>query len=241
VWNELNKFTGWVDVGLTERGKTEAREAGRLIGEEPALDLTVLHTSVLTRAVQTANLLLGDLGREWLPVRRSWRLNERHYGALQGLDKKGTAQKFGADQVKVWRRSYATPPPPLDPTNEMNPVYDPRYRLVPTDELPLTECLKDVVARMVPYWTDQIVPDLLNGPGGVLVVAHGNSIRALRKHLEGISDDEIVDLEIPTGVPQWYRLSDDLAIEDYKELGDPEAIAKAAEEVRRQSELPPQK
>lgn len=233
-WNQKNLFTGWVDVGLTDRGRAEAAEAGRLIEEVGALDLVVLHTSVLKRAIQTANLLLGAAGRDWLPVRRHWRLNERHYGALQGLDKKETAAKFGADQVKIWRRSYAVPPPELDRSSEMNPAKDERYRDVPREELPLTECLKDVVARMVPYWSDAIAPDL-HQFGGVLVVAHGNSIRALRKHLEGISDEEIVDLEIPTGVPQWYRLNDDLSVAGYEELGDAEAIAAAAEEVRRQA------
>jgi 2,3-bisphosphoglycerate-dependent phosphoglycerate mutase len=233
-WNELNLFTGWVDIGLTDRGRAEAAEAGRLLKEASDLDLVVLHTSVLKRAIQTANLLLGELDRDWLPVRRHWRLNERHYGALQGLDKKETATKFGADQVKLWRRSYDTPPPPLDPSSEMNPAYDPRYRDVPAEELPLSECLDDVVERIVPYWADAIAMDLKT-LGGVLVVAHGNSIRALRKHLQNISDGEIVDLEIPTGVPQWFRLNDDLSVAEYRELGDPEAIAAAAEAVRRQA------
>jgi 2,3-bisphosphoglycerate-dependent phosphoglycerate mutase len=233
-WNDLNLFTGWVDVGLTDRGRAEARQAGRLLKEVGDLDLVVLHTSVLKRAIQTANLLLEELDREWLPVRRHWRLNERHYGALQGLDKKETAEKFGADQVKVWRRSYDVPPPPLDESSEMNPAHDPRYRNVPAEELPLSECLADVVDRMVPYWADAIAKDLKT-VGGVLVVAHGNSIRALRKHLQDISDSDIVDLEIPTGVPQWLRLNDDLSVAEYRELGDPEAIAAAADEVRRQA------
>jgi 2,3-bisphosphoglycerate-dependent phosphoglycerate mutase len=233
VWNAENLFTGWVDVGLSDRGRAEALEAGRLISEVADLDLAVVHTSVLTRAVQTANLLLADLHREWLPVKRHWRLNERHYGALQGLNKKETSEKFGPEKVKVWRRSYSTRPPALDPTDEMNPAKDERYKDIPPTELPLTECLEDVVARMVPYWVDAIAPDL-HRYGGVLVAAHGNSIRALRKHLEGISNEDIVDLEIPTGVPMWFRLSDDLSITGYEELGDPAAIAAAAEEVRRQ-------
>ncbi len=234
-WNELNRFTGWVDVGLTDRGRAEARQAGRLLGEADDLDLTVLHTSVLKRSIQTANLLLEELDREWLPVRRHWRLNERHYGALQGLNKKETADKFGLEQVKVWRRSYSVRPPALDPGDEQNPANDERYRDVPPADLPLTECLADVVARIVPYWEDVLVPDLLSGRGGVLVSAHGNSIRALRKHLEGWSDEAIVGMEIPTGVPHRFWLADDMTVIDHMELGDADAIAAATEEVRRQA------
>ncbi len=234
-WNELNRFTGWIDVGLTDRGREEARQAGRLLAGAEDLHLGIVHTSVLKRAIQTANLLLEELDREWLPVRRHWRLNERHYGALQGLNKKETADKFGLEQVKQWRRSYSVRPPALDPGDEQNPAYDERYRDVAPGDLPLTECLADVVARMVPYWEDHIAPDLLRGKGGVVVSAHGNSIRALRKHLEGWSDEDIVGLEIPTGVPHRYWMSDDLTIIDHMELGDPEAIAAAAEEVRRQA------
>jgi 2,3-bisphosphoglycerate-dependent phosphoglycerate mutase len=236
-WNAENLFTGWVDRGLTDRGRAEAKQAGRLLAEISDLDLVVVHTSVLTRAVQTANLLLDELGKSYLPVRRNWRLNERHYGALQGLNKKETAQRYGAEQVKQWRRSYSVRPPALDRSDPGHPSFDPRYKGIPAGELPSAECLEDVVARVVPYWVDHIAPDLFSaGSGGVLVAAHGNSIRALRKHLEGISDEAIVDLEIPTGVPHRYRLADDLSIIGRGEdIGDPDEIAAAAEEVRRQA------
>jgi 2,3-bisphosphoglycerate-dependent phosphoglycerate mutase len=236
-WNAENLFTGWVDRGLTDRGRAEAKQAGRLLAEIGDLDLVVVHTSVLTRAVQTANLLLDELGRSYLPVRRHWRLNERHYGALQGLNKKETAQRYGAEQVKQWRRSYSVRPPALDRSDPGHPSFDPRYKHIPAGELPSAECLEDVVARVVPYWVDHIAPDLFAaGSGGVLVAAHGNSIRALRKHLEGISDEAIVDLEIPTGVPHRYRLADDLSIIGRGEdIGDADEIAAAAEEVRRQA------
>src|SRR5664280_604317 len=229
LWNAENLFTGWYDVGLTELGETEARASGRLLAEEEGLDLRVLHTSALTRA---------EVGRGWLPVRRHWRLNERHYGALQGRNKKETAAEFGDAQVKLWRRSYATPPPALERGHVHDPAGDPRYRDVPADALPLTECLADVVARVIPYWEDAIVPDLLaEGPrnGTVLVVAHGNSLRGLRKHIEGIGDDAIVDLEVPTGIPFRYHLADDLSVVSSGYLGDPEAARAAAEAVSRQA------
>lgn len=237
-WNAENLFTGWVDVGLTPLGETEARAAGRLLAEAAALDLRSLHTSVLTRAVRTAELTLEEAGRSWLPVRRHWRLNERHYGALQGLDKKETTARYGEAQVKEWRRSYRTPPPPLEAERDENPASDPRYRDVPADLLPTTECLFDVVGRVLPYWYDVIVPDLLTEGargGAVLVVAHGNSLRALRKHIEGIGDDEIVGVEIPTGIPYRYRLADDLSVTSAEFLGDPEAARAAAEAVARQA------
>src|SRR5271165_5275024 len=189
TWNAENLFTGWYDVDLSPLGESEARESGRLLAEAD-LDLRVLHTSVLTRAIRTADIALDVVGRTWLPVRRHWRLNERHYGALQGLDKKETSARYGDAQVKEWRRSYATPPPPLERGDLHDPAGDPRYRDVPLEALPLTECLADVVTRVVPYWEDVIVPDLrIEGPrdGAVLVVAHGNSLRALRKHIEDIS------------------------------------------------------
>ncbi len=238
TWNAENLFTGWHDVDLTEMGEREAREAGRLLGSDPGLDLRVVHTSLLTRAVRTAHLALETAGCTWLPAKRHWRLNERHYGALQGLDKKETAARHGEAQVKEWRRSYRTPPPPVDRGSEHDPAGDPRYRDVPADVLPLTECLADVVARAVPYWADAIVPDLLSEGargGTVLVVAHGNSLRALRKHIEDIGDDEIVDLEIPTGIPYRYVLADDLSVVSHGFMGDPEAAAEAAEAVRRQA------
>jgi len=236
TWNAENLFTGWTDVDLTPLGEEEARQAGQLLKEEQdaGLGLWVLHTSVLTRAIRTANLALDELGRPWLPVRRHWRLNERHYGALQGKNKKQTAEEFGADQVKSWRRSYDVPPPPLAPGDSRRADGDPRYRNVPSDALPATECLADVVKRMVPYWDDDIVPDLYTH-GGVLVVAHGNSIRALVKYLKAIPDEEIVDLEVPTGVPWLFRLTEALEVSEDRFLGDPAAVKAAAEAVARQA------
>ena len=237
-WNEQNLFTGWFDVGLTARGEEEARSAGRLLATETGLDLRVLHTSLLTRAIRTAELALEAAGRPWLPVRRHWRLNERHYGALQGKNKKETTAEHGEAQVKAWRRSYSTPPPPVARGSEYDPAGDPRYRDIPPDVLPLTECLADVVARSLPYWYDAIVPDLLaEGArgGAVLVVAHGNSLRALRKHLDGIGDEEITGLEIPTGIPFVYQFSDDLDVESSGYLGDPDAARAAGDEVGRQA------
>ena len=236
TWNAENRFTGWVDVDLTPKGEAEARRAGALLAEEQTrgLDLRVVHTSVLTRAVRTADMALEVMGRTWLPVRRHWRLNERHYGALQGKNKKETAAEFGLDQVKLWRRSYATPPPPLSPGHADHPGLDPRYADVPPDALPATECLADVVVRMVPYWEDAIVPDLL-AFGGVFVVAHGNSIRALVKHLKGISDADIVRLEVPTGVPWWFTVGPDSRPTGDRLLGDPDEVRAATEAVARQA------
>ncbi len=239
-WNADNLFTGWHDVDLTDLGESEAADAGRLLAAEAdtGLDLRILHTSLLTRAIRTADISLAAAGRTWLPVRRHWRLNERHYGALQGLDKKQTTARHGEAQVKEWRRSYATPPPPVERGTVHDPAGDARYRDVPAYALPATECLADVVARVLPYWEDAIVPDLLaEGPrgGAVLVVAHGNSLRALRKHIDAIDDDQIVDLEIPTGIPFRYRLADDLRVLSKGYLGDPEAARSAAEAVRRQA------
>jgi len=234
TWNAEGLFTGWVDVDLTPKGEEEARRAGRLLAaeQERGLDLEVLHTSVLTRAVRTANLALDELGRTWIPVRRHWRLNERHYGALQGKNKKDTTAEFGIDQVKVWRRSYTVRPPAIAP--EGHPVHERRYRRVPAAALPASECLADVVTRMVPYWEDVIVPDLF-ALGGVLVVAHGNSLRALVKYLKGLSDDEIVSLEIPTGVPWVFHLGSDLSVIGDRLLGDPDAIKTAMEETAHQA------
>jgi 2,3-bisphosphoglycerate-dependent phosphoglycerate mutase len=236
TWNAQNLFTGWTDVDLTPKGEAEARQAGALLAAEQrhGLDLRVVHTSVLTRAVRTANLALDELGRSWLPVRRHWRLNERHYGALQGLDKKQTTAEFGEAQVKLWRRSYDVPPPALLGDDERHPSHDDRYRELAPGVLPDTECLADVVVRMVPYWEDAIAPDL-RAFAGVLVVAHGNSIRALVKYLKDIPDDEIVALEVPTGVPWWFRFDADLELVDDRQLGDPEAIRAAAEAVARQA------
>jgi 2,3-bisphosphoglycerate-dependent phosphoglycerate mutase len=238
VWNEQNLFTGWEDVGLTAKGEAEAIAAGRLLGDEPGLDLRVLHTSLLTRAIRTAELALAECGRSWLPVRRSWRLNERHYGGLTGLDKKETSTKYGLDKVHEWRRSYDVQPPPMEPGDPRRSGSDPRYRDVPSELLPSTECLKDVVERVLPYYDDAIVPDLLDEGargGAVVVAAHGNSLRALRMHLESMSPDEVVGLEIPTGIPFVYELDADLAITSQRYLGDAQAAAAAAAAVAKQA------
>jgi len=203
-WNAEDLFTGWTDVDLTDRGETEARAAGRALAVA-GVTPTILHTSLLTRAIRTANLALEQLGALWIPVRRSWRLNERHYGDLQGRNKAETRQRYGEEQFLAWRRSYATPPPPLPDGDERSSLSDPRYADLPAEVVPPTECLADVVARLLPWWEDAIGPDLKAGHI-VLVAAHGNSLRALRKHLDGISDDEIVRLELPTGVPTVYEL-----------------------------------
>ena len=233
-WNAANLFTGWVDVDLTEKGEDEAKEAGHLLASEPGLVLDVVYTSVLTRAVRTADLALGVAERTYLPVNRHWRLNERHYGALQGMNKKEAAERFGSDQVKAWRRGYRTPPEPVDRESPNHPVNDPRYRDVPPDALPGAECLADVVERLVPYYEDWIAKDLLEGRT-VLVVAHGNSLRAMVKYLEHISDDDIVGLDIPTGVPRVYELDSDLGVVSARYLGDPEAVRAAAEAVAKQA------
>ena len=238
TWNAENLFTGWHDVDLTDRGVAEATAAGELLAGAEDLDLRVVHTSLLTRAVRTANLALEAAGRSWLPVHRHWRLNERHYGDLQGRNKVETATLHGEAQLKAWRRSYDVPPPPLPAGDERRADGDPRYRDVPVEVLPVSECLADVVRRTLPYWEDAIVPDLLaTGArgGAVLVVAHGNSIRALRKHLDGIADADIVGLEIPTGIPYRYRFADDLTVISSDYLGDPEAARAAAEAVTRQA------
>jgi 2,3-bisphosphoglycerate-dependent phosphoglycerate mutase len=233
VWNSEGLFTGWVDVGLSERGMKEAEKAGEMV-RAAGLQPGVVHTSVLTRAIQTAHIALESAGLLWLPVRRSWRLNERHYGALQGKNKAETRAEFGDEQFMLWRRSYDTPPPPLPDTDPRSQAGDPRYAALPPDLLPRTECLKDVLGRMLPYWQDAIIPDLLAGLT-VLVVAHGNSLRALVKHLDGISDEAISGLDIPTGIPLVYEL--DAEFKPVTVGGrylDPEAAAVAAEAVRNQ-------
>jgi len=237
-WNRKNLFTGWYDCDLTDTGSQEATSAGELLvgaGSAPM----VLHTSLQRRAIRTAQLALDAMGRMWIPVRRSWRLNERHYGDLTGKDKAQTAAEFGADQVKVWRRSYDVPPPPIAADNPYDPNHDEQYRGLPPDVVPASECLADVVARMLPWWYDAIVPDL-GSTGSVIVVAHGNSLRALVKHLDGISDADIPALNIPTGVPLRYEIGANMlpavampTAERY--LGDPEAIAAKAAAVAAQA------
>jgi 2,3-bisphosphoglycerate-dependent phosphoglycerate mutase len=231
-WNQKNLFTGWVDVRLSEKGRTEAARAGELLAADGILP-DVLHTSVLSRAIQTANLALGTADRLWIPVRRSWRLNERHYGALQGLDKAETKEKYGDEQFMLWRRSFDVPPPVLADDAEYSQVGDPRYADLTDAELPRTECLEDVIARMLPYWHSDIVPDLAAGKT-VLVAAHGNSLRALVKHLDGISDDDIAELNIPTGIPLVYRLDENFAPLGPGEYLDPEAAAAGAAAVASQ-------
>ncbi|MDF2573266.1 MAG: phosphoglyceromutase [Agromyces sp.] len=231
-WNQKNLFTGWVDVRLSELGRTEAGRAGELLVEHGVLP-DVLHTSVLTRAIQTADIALEVADRLWIDVRRSWRLNERHYGALQGLDKAETLEKYGQEQFMLWRRSFDTPPPPIDDDSKWSQVGDPRYANLADDEMPRTECLKDVIARMLPYWESDIIPDLADGRT-VLVAAHGNSLRALVKHLDDISDDDIAELNIPTGIPLVYELGDDFMPTKPGEYLDPEAAAAGAAAVAAQ-------
>ncbi len=232
-WNAKNLFTGWVDVDLNAQGEAEARRGGELLGESGLLP-DVVHTSVLRRAIRTSEIALNAADRSWIPVARSWRLNERHYGALQGKDKKQTLEAYGEEQFMLWRRSYDTPPPPIADDDEFSQVGDARYALLPDELKPRTECLKDVVARMLPYWYDAIIPDLHAGRN-VLVVAHGNSLRALVKHLDGISDEAIATLNSPTGIPLRYDLDANLRpITPGGTYLDPEAAAEAAAAVANQ-------
>jgi 2,3-bisphosphoglycerate-dependent phosphoglycerate mutase len=237
TWNRENRFTGWTDVPLTERGEAEATAAGELLVGEGLLP-SVAHTSVLARAISTLYLTLKAVDRLWITVHRHWRLNERHYGALQGLDKAETAAEHGDEMVQVWRRSYDVPPPALATDDARHPAHDPRYSGLAPDLLPATESLRDVVVRMLPYWHDAIVPDLRAG-GVVLIAAHGNSLRALVKHLDGISDEEIPSLNIPTGIPLVYTLDGDLKPRDRRYLGDPEAAAAKARQVAEQAQSKP--
>jgi 2,3-bisphosphoglycerate-dependent phosphoglycerate mutase len=232
-WNTKNLFTGWVDVGLSEKGRAEAATAGRLL-VDAGLRPDVVHTSVLTRAISTANVALEAAGLSWLPVTRSWRLNERHYGALQGKDKAQTRAEYGDEQFMTWRRSYDVPPPPIPDDDPLSQSDDPRYAKLPPELRPRTECLRDVVWRLLPYWYDAIVPDLTSDKT-VLVVAHGNSLRALVKHLDGITDSAIAELNIPTGIPLLYELDESCApkVPGGRYL-DPEAAAQAAEAVKNQ-------
>ncbi|RBY82347.1 phosphoglyceromutase [Blastococcus sp. TF02A-26] len=232
-WNKANLFTGWVDVHLSEKGRAEATRGGELLAAAGLLP-DVLHTSLLRRAITTAELALAAADRHWIPVKRSWRLNERHYGALQGKDKAATLAEYGEEQFMIWRRSYDTPPPPIEAGSEYSQDGDARYAFLPPEVRPATECLADVVVRMLPYWYDAIVPDLREGKT-VLVAAHGNSLRALVKHLDGMGEDEVVGLNIPTGVPLRYDLDDDLKpLKPGGEYLDPEAAAAAIEAVKNQ-------
>jgi 2,3-bisphosphoglycerate-dependent phosphoglycerate mutase len=235
-WNDKGLFTGWVDASLSERGKLEAARSGQQLADA-GLRPDIVHTSVLNRAIQTANIALEVADLAWLPVRRSWRLNERHYGALQGKDKAAIRAQFGAEQFMLWRRSYDVPPPPLPDDDPLSQVGDPRYALLPDELVPRTECLRDVVIRMLPYWHDAIVPDLAVGRV-TLVVAHGNSLRALVKHLDHISDADIAELNIPTGMPLVYELDDRFRRTRPGRYLDPEGAAAAANAVRAQGSSP---
>ena len=232
TWNLENRFTGWTDVGLTEKGVMEAHTGVKSLKEQ-GFQFDIAFTSVLRRAIKTLWIVLEEMGLEWIPVVRAWQLNERHYGALQGLNKAEMAVKFGEEQVKIWRRSYDVPPPALEINDERHPRFDPRYAGLTVDELPASECLKDTVARMLPYWRNTIAPAIKSGKR-VLVVAHGNSLRALVKYLDNVSDEEIVGLNIPTGMPLVYELDADLKPVTHYYLADEEAVRKAAEAVANQ-------
>ncbi len=231
-WNRENRFTGWTDVDLSDKGRGEAKAAGQLLKQE-GFGFDRAYSSLLKRAIRTLQMVLDEMDLMWIPVERSWRLNERHYGALQGLDKAETAAKFGDDQVKIWRRSYDVPPPPLDRSDPRYPGHDPRYRDLAAAELPVTECLKDTVARFVPYWRDTIAPAVKAGQR-VVITAHGNSLRALVKYLDGVSDEDILDLNIPTGVPLVYELDDACRPLKHYYLGDQALIAAAMNAVANQ-------
>ncbi len=232
TWNRENRFTGWTDVDLSDKGREEAREAGRLMAAEK-LSFDVAYTSVLKRAIRTLWIALDEMDLLWIPMHRSWRLNERHYGALQGLNKAETAAKHGEAQVKIWRRSYDIPPPPLEPEDPRHPSRERRYADLSRKDLPVTESLKDTVARFLPYWHETIAPEIRTGRH-VVIAAHGNSLRALVKYLDNISEEEIVELNIPTGVPLVYLLNKDLKPLQKYYLGDPEAVRKAAASVANQ-------
>ena len=234
VWNKANLFTGWTDVELSENGWHEAHQGGRLLKEE-GLSFDICYTSYLKRAIHTASAVLGELDEEWIPVVKDWRLNERHYGALQGLNKSETAAKYGAEQVRIWRRSFDIQPPALDPADERNPALQKMYRNVEKSLLPLTESLKDTIARVVPYYENVIKRDIETGRN-VLIAAHGNSLRALVKYIDGISDDDIVGINIPTGVPLVYELDDDLKAISHRYLGDAEELEAKIRSVAKQGE-----
>jgi len=235
VWNRENRFTGWTDVDLSEKGRAEAQDAGRLMAAEK-FEFDVAYTSVLKRAIRTLWIALDEMDLLWIPVHRAWRLNERHYGALQGLNKAETAAQHGETQVKIWRRSYDIPPPPLTSNDPRHPSRDRRYSDLTRSELPLTESLKDTVARFLPYWHDTIAPAIRAGRK-VMIAAHGNSLRALVKYLDTVSDQEIVDVNIPTGIPLVYLLNDDLEPLQKFYLGDPDTVKKAVEAVANQGKV----
>lgn len=232
-WNLKNLFTGWTDVDLTEKGVAEAAEAARLLAAE-GLEFDIAFTSVLKRAIRTLWIVMDGMDRMWVPVHRAWELNERHYGALQGLDKKETVARHGAEQVQTWRRSYATPPPPLEADDPRHPAHDPRYAGIDPARLPASESLKDTLTRVQPYWEQTIVPSIRAG-NRVLIAAHGNSLRALVKMLDGMSEEDIVGFNIPTGIPLVYELDDKLNSLGRDFLGDPEAVAAAAQAVANQT------
>lgn len=236
IWNQENRFTGWVDVGLSQKGVQEAIEAARMIQQEN-YRFDVAYTSVLKRAIKTLWIIQEEMDLMWIPVHCNWRLNERHYGALQGLNKAETAQKYGEKQVLIWRRSFDIPPPALTPVDEMYPGKDPRYSHLRPEEIPLAESLKDTIERFLPYWNETIAPAIRSGKR-VLIVAHGNSLRALVKHLDGISDQEIVELNIPTGIPLVYELEDNLIPIRRFYLGDPERVKQKAQAVANQAKPP---
>ncbi len=236
LWNKENRFTGWTDVDLNEKGIEEAHAAGKMLKQE-GFQFDIALTSVLKRAIRTLWIILDEMDLMWIPVERHWRLNERHYGALQGLNKAETAEKFGQEQVKLWRRSYDVPPPALDWNDERHPRFDPRYKgKLDAHFLPASESLKITLERVLPYWNDVIVPYLLNHKN-VLVVAHGNSLRALVKHLDQISDEDIVGLNIPTGIPLYYEFDESLKVLSHRYLADEETVKAAAEAVARQAEV----
>jgi 2,3-bisphosphoglycerate-dependent phosphoglycerate mutase len=232
-WNKLNLFTGWRDVNLSEKGVEEARGAGKTLKAE-GFSFDIAYTSLLTRAIKTLNLAEEEMGCLWLPVAKHWRLNERHYGALQGQNKMEAVEKFGADQVKVWRRSYDVPPPPVELTSPDYPKADRRYAGVPDADLPRSESLKDVLARVMPFWEEFVLPDLKAGKR-VIIAAHGNSLRALLKYLEGVSDEEIVGVDLPTGIPKAYRLNASYKAEDARFLGDPAELERRISAVKAQT------
>lgn len=237
LWNKENRFTGWTDIDLSPQGMEEAARAGKILKEE-GYTFDVAFTSVLKRAIRTLWITLDTMDLMWIPVYRSWRLNERHYGALQGLNKAETAAQYGEEQVLIWRRSYDTPPPPLDKSDPRYPGNDPRYRELSEQELPLTESLKDTVARFLPYWHETIAPTIRAGRRAI-IVAHGNSLRALVKYLDQLSDQEILKLNIPTGMPLVYELDDDLRPISHYYLGDPEEVARAMDQVASQGKAQP--